>query len=50
MELNIIIVYCTILFYACESGNLELVKYLISLNKIDLKRIDISIHFYRIFQ
>ena len=35
----------TILFPACESGNIDLVKYLISLNKININAIDISIIF-----
>ena len=29
-------IYHTLLYFACESGNLELVKYIISLDKIDI--------------
>lgn len=41
MEFFFIIFYDTLLHLACESGNLELVKYLISLNKIDIKSTNI---------
>lgn len=34
---KIIEFYATILHYACRSGNIDLVKYLISLNKIDMQ-------------
>ena len=38
----------TILHLACESGNVELVKYIISLNKIDVTLKTISFMFYSI--
>lgn len=36
MELKKILFNKTILYPACESGNIELVKYLISMDKIDV--------------
>lgn len=33
----------TFLHLACKSGNLELVKYLTSLNKIDIKSTNVSL-------
>lgn len=35
--------YILCLHSACESGNLEVVKYLVSLNQIDMLGLDISI-------
>lgn len=43
MELQLIKINGTILHYACESGNFEIVKYLISLNKISIRLKDIYI-------
>lgn len=37
MEFTINIIHHAILFYACIPGNLDLVKYLISLNQFDIK-------------
>ena len=45
MEFQIYIIYETILYPACISGNLELVKYLISLHEIDIKSKDVFIYF-----
>lgn len=39
-------IYSTLLHLACKYGNLELVKYLISLNKFDMKSENISINFF----
>lgn len=36
MEFFFILVYESVLYYACQSGNLDLVKYLISLNKVEI--------------
>lgn len=41
MEFNNINIYQTILHFACLSGNVELVKYLISLDKLDITSKDI---------
>ena len=38
-------IYYTILHFACESGNLELVKFIISFNKIDITSKTIFIYF-----
>ena len=35
----------TILHYACLSGNLELVKFIISLNKIDVTSVNVLLFF-----
>lgn len=41
MEFLIKNIFQTILHYACELGNIDLVKYLISLDKIDITSKDI---------
>lgn len=41
MEFQILFVYMTVLHYASQNGNLPLVKFLVSLNKFDLKAKDI---------
>lgn len=47
MEFKISFIFETILYQASESGNLDLVKYLVSLNEIDLNtRDDIFKNFY----
>ena len=43
-------IFETILHFACISGNLEFVKYIISLNKIDITSKNISIYFFITFQ
>ena len=52
-------IYETLLHQACKSGNIEIVKYLISLNKIDINAKTILIfdfynisffHLFRFFQ
>ena len=39
--------YYTILHLACKLGNVDLVKYIISLNKIDITSKAIFIYFYK---
>lgn len=39
-------IYKNILHYACESGNLELVKYLVSLNELDINDQTILNHIF----
>lgn len=41
MEFQILFVYMTVLHYASQNENLPLVKFLVSLNKFDLKAKDI---------
>lgn len=43
MESIILYIFRTILFEACNSNSLELVKYLVSLNELNVKIKDISI-------
>lgn len=51
MEFQIIDIFETILHIACESGNLELVKYIISLNIIDInsKTVFLPSKFYDVY-
>lgn len=42
---KIIMIYNTLLHLACRSGNIELVKYIISLNKIDITSSNIFTNF-----
>lgn len=46
MEFFLIYIYETILYQASESGNLDLVKYLVSLNEIDINTRDIFQSFF----
>lgn len=46
MEFIIFKIYFTILHSACKSGNINLVKYLLSLNKIDSKSVTILFLFF----
>lgn len=39
-------IYKNILHYACESGNLELVKYLVSLNELDINDKTVFTHIF----
>lgn len=46
--LNYILIYKTVLHYACQSGNLELVQYLLSLGRLENIKYakDIMMFFY----
>lgn len=46
MKLNDFSFYQNVLHFACESGSFDLVKYLISLNEIDIKLKNVSIYFF----
>lgn len=43
MEFSKKVIFKTILSYACELGNTELIKYFISLNKFDINSKMISV-------
>lgn len=51
MEFKKFIIYESILYKACENGNIELVKYIISLKKIDVNQKNIfnNVMFFIIF-
>lgn len=50
MEYQIILLNKTILHFACDTGNILLVKYIISLDAVDIKAKSVSIIFiYNIF-
>lgn len=45
--LQIEIIFWTILHFACNSGNLELVTYIISLKEIDIESVTIFLSFIK---
>lgn len=49
MEFKIKIIFCTTLHCACDSNNFEIIKYLISLNRVDLNAKNIlNIHDFHV--